>query len=287
MKGGVQEVLLGFLARRLQALLVGGSDPKARAGKAGQRREATGRARRREVPGRAGGARAAGRGPRVGGGPGAGASGGRLPPRSRTGGRQSGVRQFGASGIFLRSSRSPQVTLGRAGSSLAGPRGPSGGAPCPPRRRGESGSGRARSARFSGGASGLGPGGRAGPAWAGAREVEGPRRRSPASLSPDRAAAALPLGKLSPGSQTLFKWPRGARPARAGPLGCLLGRNLRVGPGTGRFGNGVFRGSDCGLWFPWSPPPAPELARSAGRDVAGPARPHAASPARASERESS
>lgn len=68
MKGGVQEVLLGVLARRLQALSVGGSVPKARGpgkqGKGGRRLEERAGGRCRE---------------------------GRAAPRPRGGGRGGGV----------------------------------------------------------------------------------------------------------------------------------------------------------------------------------------------------
>lgn len=64
------------------------------------------------------------------GGPGAGAQGGPFPPGSRTGGRQSGGRRLGASGVVPRSPCSPQVTLRTlprgAREAPAGPRVPSG-----------------------------------------------------------------------------------------------------------------------------------------------------------------
>lgn len=197
----------------------------------------------------------------MGGGPGAGASGGRLPPRSRTGGRQSGVRRFGASGVFLRSSRSPQVTnstpRGELPSGAEGLFGPGAASSATPPGIG-SGAGAVGAARPLP-RRGLGPGprrpGGAGPLWrpgsCGAAAAE------PSEPQP-RAVAALPLGKVSPGPSTLFERLRCARPARAGPLGCL-GRGEET---ARRAPHGGSRGSDGGLWFPWSQAPAPEVSPS-------------------------
>lgn len=160
-------------------------------------REALGRARGgRCREGRAGAAR---------GGPGAGAQGGPFPPGSRTGGRQSGGRRLGASGVVLRSPRSPQVNL------CASPRGARG-APGGPRVSAGRGPGDGAGRLWAASALGsVGPGRLPGAAWAWA----GGARRSGSG-----ATAAAPSRKTF--SLFLNFVPRAGR--------ALAGRASRLGP---------------------------------------------------------